>query len=244
SPSAYVTLHELTLDVPTRIDDVHMVDGGDEVITLTDIDSSESLYLKTGDHSYKKQVVKNASDADAIRLQIKKIADAVLASCSKKDETYRLWLRENVSPAGKADVSAMVPHPRYDNTVQDLRITQEKSSIHISGYRIVVSSNKICTTTVDQRVAATTAWKDAIAAVTITSAELVCARALGASEEDWRIFFPTHPKQLSIYKKSGKVETGYFGCWNSERVDNFGKVDAQLKTFLKTQPPAKCAIID
>lgn len=235
-PAYYFYLNKLTTNVKTFVDNSQTVDRGDEVITLTSGRISESLYLRNGDGSYKKQVVKFSADAETIRKHVQRIADAILVNCNKQDTHHRILLRQNVSPTSQVDTKALVPHPRYDIIIDDLRVTTAVSGIHISGYRVIVNLAKTCKTEIDLRVSADVQWKQAIAQASIEKSELICARALALpSDEDMRVFMPTYPRRATILSASGTRATGLFGCEHSPRAIGFEQLEALLTATLTTQ---------
>lgn len=236
-PVDYVALDKLATDVTTYISGVQMIDGGDEVLTFADGDTEEKLYLKVSDSSYQKPIVKNASDVEAIRNQLQVIADSVLVHCAKTDATYKIWLREHVSASAVVDADMLVPHPRFTINIQDIRVSHETTGIRIDGFRRVVKMNETCQWSINKHISNDTAWRLAMAKVSIERSEVICDMAQGSSPDDIRVIFPKYPKVLSMYKKSGKVESTQFGCNARERVANADDFERLVNQYLTAQSP-------
>ncbi len=237
----YVALDTAMLNVATKVDEVSMVDGGDEVITVTEDGVISKLFLKTGDSSYRKPVVKNRADADRIRKQVQAIADFALKSCKNIPDRYKAWYRQNVYSNGTVDQRALIPHPRLTNTIHDIRITHEASGTRIQGYRTITDLIKTCQVQVNAVIASDAAWRAALAKVNIVRSEIICYPTLGqASEEDMHIYYPANPLSLTVYNRNGTSQTGNFGCMYENRVENGYELENLIKKYLDAQT-AKCS---
>lgn len=232
----YIKLDDVSSGVPVKIETITMVDGGDEILKVTESGKLFELHLKLGDSSTGKPVVRDSADAVAIRNQINLIADKALSKCPAAVAINKLWLRENVSDAGAVDHRMLIPNPRFEIKIQDIRVTHEAAGTRIQGYRTIVQMDKTCQVQVNSVIVNNASWKTATKKVSIERTDVICMRAPGAEhEDDMRVLFPQNPKKLSLYYTSGKIEHGFFGCENRDQVRNSSDFETLVSNFLNAK---------
>lgn len=233
--SDYVALNALTQDIETQIQTGDIIDAGEESITITEDKQASKLYLRMSDGALNKPIVKNTADAEKIRAQIQVIADQVLKSCAAPTTTKAVWYRQNVDAGGRVDSASLVPHPSFTINIHDIRVTHEQTGTRIQGFRTIVEMDKTCQVQVNTVVAADAAWRTAVDKISIQHTDVICMPALGAKAEDMYVMFPRFPESLTLYKRSGDVVTGAFGCMTSNQVRDAADFQRLLKSYLDAQ---------
>lgn len=238
----FLALDQLSTDVKTVIQEDNIIDAGDESLAISDDDGTEKIFLRTSDGGYKKPLVRDQTDADAIRKQVNKIADALLANCEIDDPIVRVVLTERIdTKTFVADKDATLPHKKFDLTVQDIRIQLSGATdSSINGYRIVTKPTERCTTKISSAVSDFAEWRKSAALITFDHSSPTCAVGQGASQEDWRIVFPQNPKRLSVSKLSGTSDSGLFGCQYSDRVSGSESFEVLVNAALTANGTTTC----
>jgi len=215
---------------PTKISDMHVVDAGDEQITIDDMSANRALYMRDGDHSYGHAVIVQAQ-ADNIRQQLHAIADQVLAAnaCNvpMASNLKSLHITQNLQlkiPVGAGS---------GDQAITDLNIDVNADSIVLNGTSKKLSGTKSCSASFSKKVINDARLVAAAQALHISATDAICMIAP---------VNPTYGTGYSplaytfTYADSSQV-TGYFSCAYGNQVSDPLGFDTQLTQYIN---PTAC----